>query len=51
VDETLDPRSRRSWTFRTDATGRSRVALGTSVIWEVQKAHHIDSVRVDLVTV
>jgi hypothetical protein len=39
------------WTFRTDASGRFRVALGTSVIWEVQKAHHIDSVRVDLVTV
>ncbi|GAA0936715.1 hypothetical protein [Virgisporangium aurantiacum] len=39
------------WTFRTDATGRFRVALGTSVIWEVQKAHHIDAVRVDLVTV
>jgi hypothetical protein len=38
------------WTFRMDATGRFRVALGTSVVWEVQKAHHIDSVRVDLVT-
>ena len=32
------------------ALPRFRVALGTSVIWEVQKAHHIDSVRVDLVT-
>ena len=38
------------WTFRTDATGRFRVALGTSVIWEVQKAHHVDAVRVDLST-
>jgi hypothetical protein len=39
------------WTFRTDSTGRFWVALGTSVIWEVQKAHLVDLVRVDLVTV
>jgi hypothetical protein len=38
------------WTFRTDSTGQFWVALGTSVIWEVQKAHFIDQIRVDLVT-
>jgi hypothetical protein len=40
----------RGWTIRTDNTGKFWVALGTSVVWEVQKFHFIDSVRVDVVS-
>ena len=39
----------RGWTIRTDRTGKFWVALGTSVVWEVQKFHFMDSVRVDVV--
>lgn len=39
----------RTWTVDTDSTGRYWVALGTSVVWEVQKWHFVDYVRVDVV--
>lgn len=36
----------KTWTFTADSTGGFWVALGTSVVWEVEKFHYIDYVEV-----